>query len=713
MQSRVAACPDLMSGCDEAPALNNHIIKSPLKLTYIFIILFLVLNHLQGQNQPAYHKLMPKPQNLTVHEGRFVLDADFLVVIPEKSSRRVQIAATKFIRRLTNRTGLFVQNGFPVFDQHFSQAGIIVHYQRVGKLRLNEDESYKIQITANQVMIQAPTDIGVVFAFETLLQLLDNDKDTYFFQNLSITDKPAFTWRGLMIDASRHFEPVGVIKRNLDAILVAKLNTFHWHLSDDQGFRVEIKKYPQLIQKASDGQYYTQAQIKDIVQYASDRGIRVIPEIDVPGHATALVTAFPEIASQKQNYRLERNAGIFDPTLDPTNPKTYEVLDQIFKELSKLFPFEYMHIGGDENRGKQWNNNADIQTFMKHKNIKSNHELQTYFNVKLQKILNKYHKKLMGWEEIRTKQMPKTALIHVWRGKAGESLVKTVKNGYNAVLSNGFYIDLMLPAASHYKTQLIPNKANLTPEEKSRILGGEATMWGELVTPLTIDSRIWPRTLAIGERLWTNPEKIDIDKMYQRLFTQSYHLEELGIAHIKNRDVILRNITQNQDISSLQLLSRLYEPLKGYTRNKGGTEYQTYSPFMLFADACTADAPDALYFNRLVKSYLQSHAVKDKRAIVSCLKRWKDNHHKLMSLRPNPKLVTLYPMSASLADLSQSMMRISHNLEDIDTAFVKKLNTQYQKALYKYNDVELPLANSLKALINDWLSDKGLDGIRK
>ncbi len=667
---------------------------------------------MHGQNQPAYQNLMPKPKNLTIHEGRFVLDAGFQVAIPDKSSRRVQITATKFIRRLTNRTGLFVKYGFPVGLKSSSKAAIVVHYNRSGDLKLYEDESYQIDITSKQIVISAKTDLGVIYAFETLLQLLDNDKDSYFFQNVSITDKPAFTWRGLMIDASRHFEPVGVIKRNLDAMLVAKMNTFHWHLSDDQGFRVEIKKYPQLIQKASDGQYYTQAQIKDIVQYAADRGIRVIPEIDVPGHATALVTAFPEIASQKQHYRLERNAGIFDPTLDPTNPKTYEVLDQIFKELSKLFPFEYVHIGGDENRGRQWDANSDIQDFMKKHNLKSNHELQTYFNVKLQKILHKYHKKLMGWEEIRTKQMPKTALIHVWRGKAGESLVKTVKKGYKAVLSNGFYIDLMLPAVSHYKTQLIPNQANLTPEEKARILGGEATMWGELVTPFTIDSRIWPRTLAIGERLWTNPEKIDIDNMYDRLFTQSYHLEELEIAHIKNRDVILRNITQNQDITPLRLLSRLYEPLKGYTRNKGGTEYQTYSPFMLFADACSADAPDALYFNRLVKSYLQSHAVKDKRAIITCLKRWKDNHHKLMSLRPNPKLVALYPMSASLADLSQSMIRLSNNLADIDTTFVKKLNAQYQKALLTYNDVELPLANSLKALINDWLAAKGLKSIK-
>jgi len=674
-----------------------------MKATYIFVIFF-ILNQMTGQNNPAWQNLMPSPQNITLQKGHFILDADFQVAIPNASSRRVQIAATKFIRRLTNRTGLFVKNGFPVSIKRFPQAAIIVHYQTKGKLKCHEDESYQIKVTSQQVVIQATTDLGVVYAFETLLQLLDNDKNTYFFQNLSITDRPVFTWRGLMIDASRHFEPVAVIKRNLDAMLVAKLNTFHWHLSDDQGFRVEIKKYPQLIQKASDRQFYTQAQIKDVVKYATDRGIRVIPEIDVPGHATALLTAFPEIASYQNPYQLQRNAGIFDPTLDPTNPKTYVILAQIFKELSALFPFDYVHIGGDENRGKQWDANPKIQAFMKRKGMKTNHELQTYFNIKLQKILQKYHKKLMGWEEIMTGQMPKTALIHVWRGKAGQSLIKTVKNGYDAVLSNGFYIDLMLPAAAHYKTELFPKNAHLTTEEKKHILGGEATMWGELVTPLTIDSRIWPRTLAIGERLWTNPKKLEIKNMYRRLFAQSYHLEELGITHIKNRAVILRNITQNQDISALQLLSRLYEPLKGYKRNKGGIEYQTYSPFMCFADACSADAQAALAFNFLVSDYLQQPNSKKKRQLIDCFKLWQGNHRKLLKLTPNPELEKLIPMSESLADLSQKLLLLSNNLYQVTPDFVTQLRISYQRATQDYNDTTLATQKVLNSLVAFWLS---------
>ncbi len=670
---------------------------------------FFILNQMMGQNTQAYQNLMPKPQNITLKDGYFVLDSLFKVAIPEHSSRRVQIAATKFIRRLTDRTGLFVKYGFPVSTQTFPQAAIVVYYDREGKLQLYEDESYQIDINSKQIVIHAPTDLGVIYAFETLLQLLDNDANTYFFQNLSISDQPAFTWRGLMIDVSRHFQPVNVIKRNLDAMLVAKLNTFHWHLSDDHGFRVEIKSYPQLTEKASDGQFYTQEQIKDVVQYADDRGIRVIPEIDVPGHATALVTAFPEIASQKKNYQLQRNAGIFDPTLDPINPRTYMVLDSIFKELSKLFPFEYVHIGGDENEGKQWDSNYDIQTFMKRKGFKTNHELQTYFNIKLEKILKKYHKNLMGWDEIMTEQMPKTALIHVWRGGANGYLKKAVKNGYQAVLSNGFYIDLLLPASAHYRTQMYPQQTKLTDKEKQRVLGGEATMWSELVTPVTIDSRIWPRTLAIGERLWTNPEKVDIYNMYKRLFAQSYHLEELGITHIKNRDVILRNISQNQDITTLQALTRLYEPLKGYTRNKDGTEYYTYSPFMLFADACSADAKDALYFKFLTEQYLKEPTGQLKKELITFLRKIHDYHQDLLVLQPNPKLSKLLQMTKSLKDLSADLLLLSDEKNQIDDSFVSKLTQTVNKAFMPYNDVRLASEKSFNHLIRYWLSLRGFE----
>jgi len=673
-----------------------------------FLIFFHSLSLFSHSQNPAWKNLMPFPQKLSLKQGVFKIDKDIKVAIPAHATKRVKIAATKFIRRLTNRTGLFIENGFPVDVNKVPQAEIVVYFEREGKLDLYEDESYKLEITSKQVFIKSKTDLGVVYAFETLLQLLDDDENNYFFQNLSIEDAPAFTWRGLMIDVSRHFQPVEVIKRNLDAMLVAKMNTFHWHLSDDHGFRVEIKKYPQLTQLASDGQYYTQDQIKEIVQYATDRGIRVIPEIDVPGHATAILVAFPQIGSKKLTYQLERHAGIFDATLDPVNPQTYVILENIFAELSRLFPFSYFHIGGDENKGVHWDKNPKIQTFKQKHGFKTNHELQAYFNLKLSKILKKYHKNLMGWQEIMTPAMPKDAIIHAWAGKEGESLAQAVKNGYKTVLSNGFYIDLLLPASQHYKTSLNPSAYNLTEEEKNRILGGEATMWTELVTPLTIDSRIWPRTLAIGERLWTNPKDESIDQMYQRLFTQSYHLEELGITHLKNRNVILRNITENQDIKPLKVLTRVYEPLKYYTRNKGGTEYQTFSPFSCFADACTADAIDALHFTSIVQSYIKTASTADKRKIVEYLKLWSGNYAQLKALKPNPKLKKLYSLSESLSQLSMHVLVLSNQFSPVDQDFVERLKSIFSKTTKNDNDVELAVRQAFNDLISFWLNQRHL-----
>ncbi|EDO26761.1 predicted protein, partial [Nematostella vectensis] len=333
-----------------------------------------------------------------------------------------------------------------------------------------------------------------------------------------ISDTPRFLWRGLLIDAARHFQPVDVIKRNLEALAAVKMNVFHWHLTDDQGFRIESKVYPKLHELASDGLYYTQHQIKDVVKYAARLGIRVIPEIDVPGHATAILTAYPELGSKdKYTYTLQRNAGIFDPTLNPTIDKTYEFLENLFAEVTSLFPDEYFHIGGDENEGKHWSENKKMTAFKKKHNLKTNHDLQTYFNIKLEKILSKFGKKLMGWDEIMTKNMPTTAVIHSWRGTTEglkeSTLIEAAKKGYQSVLSNGYYIDRMQSVVHHYKVDPIGN-AKLTPAQRARVLGGEATMWGELVTPLTIDSRIWPRTAAIAERFWSPKNITDIDHLF-------------------------------------------------------------------------------------------------------------------------------------------------------------------------------------------------------
>lgn len=429
-----------------------------------------------AQVQKSQLDLMPWPKEINLNSGKFVLNQDFKINISGAQSNKTYHAATKFLRRLDGRTGTFFKNGFPFQNNSAPDAVLQIHVKNTATPDLNQDESYQLTINNNTINLTANTDIGAVYGLETLLQTLQNNSTAYFFPNLSINDQPRFKWRGLLIDASRHFEPIDVIKRNLDAMAAVKMNVFHWHLVDDQGWRIEMKKLKQLQEKASDGLYYTQDQIKDVVNYATQLGIMIVPEIDVPGHASAILTAFPEIGSTPNaTYHIERNAGVFNPTLDPTNPKTYKILGEIFDEVCPLFPGKYFHIGGDENEGKAWDANPKITQFKKDNHLASNHELQTYFNMKLLPLLKKHNKTLMGWEEIMTPNMSKDAIIQAWRDTEGQepggSMVAAAKKGFKVVLSNGYYIDLILPAASHYETDPLNKDWPLTEAEKKKYFG--------------------------------------------------------------------------------------------------------------------------------------------------------------------------------------------------------------------------------------------------
>ena len=377
----------------------------PITIFSLITLIWLSTNSYSQHNSEL--NLMPWPQEIEVPGGFYKIQPEFGVsILGSDEEFRVKNSSIRFLRYLSNKTGVFLQNGYPYNSVGAGSKGLILEVEKTEVLAIGVDESYTLKIDDEGIIIKSKTDLGALHGLSTLAQLIEVRDGAYVFPFIEISDAPRFVWRGLMMDVGRHFMPVDVVKRNLDAMAFVKLNVFHWHLSDDQGFRVEVKQLPKLHEDASDGLYYTQDQIKDVVKYADDRGIRVVPEFDVPGHATAFLTAYPEFASNKEiDYQLERNSGIFDPTLDPTNPDLYVFLDVLFKEVTPLFPDEYFHIGGDENEGKHWDENPDIQAFMKENNLADNHELQTYFNIELEKILQKYDKKLMGWEEIMTPNM--------------------------------------------------------------------------------------------------------------------------------------------------------------------------------------------------------------------------------------------------------------------------------------------------------------------
>jgi hexosaminidase len=581
----------------------------PVKYTILLLIAPCILGSalpLRAQGKlpdmisPSQLKLLPVPASVRTQKGRLPITGSFKVAISNYTDDRLRAGIARMLKRLAGRTVLTLPADLAADE---STASLVVQCDRAGETvpSLDENESYTLDVTDKQARLAAPTVVGALRGLETFLQLVEGDRDGYYLPGITIQDQPRFPWRGLLIDVGRHYEPMEVLKRNLDAMAAVKLNVFHWHLTEDQGFRVESRKFPKLHTLGSDGLFYTQDQVREIIAYARDRGIRVMPEFDIPGHSTSWLVGHPELGSAPGPYTIERGAGIFEPALDPTREQTYKFLDAFLGEMAALFPDAYMHIGGDENEGKQWDRNPQIQAFMKEKGIKDNHALQAYFNQRILKILQKHHKKMIGWEEILHPDLPKDAVIHSWRGPA--SLAEAAKKGYNGILSAGYYIDLMFPAAQHYLADPIPQNTTLTAEEAKHVLGGEATMWGEWVSPETIDSRIWPRTAAIAERLWSPRNVTDIDDMYRRLSVTSRQLEELGLTHEKNYGMLLRRLAASEDMEPLRTLASIVEPVKEYRRYQMRPQTML-SPLTGMVDAARPDSEMARQFAANVDTFL-------------------------------------------------------------------------------------------------------------
>jgi hexosaminidase len=645
--------------------------------------------------------LMPVPASVQLQTGRLAITNSFSVVTKGYADDRLRNNVNRMIRRLAGRTVLTLPLD-PALDEN--SATLVVQCDRGGNPipTLSEDESYSLEVSDKQARLVAPTVVGAIRGLETFLQLLQGDREGYYLPGIRIQDHPRFPWRGLLIDIGRHYEPPEVLKRNLDAMAAVKLNVFHWHLTEDQGFRVESKKFPKLHSMGSDGLYYTQDQVREIIAYAADRGIRVMPEFDIPGHSTSWLVGYPELGSAPGPYTIERGAGIFEPVLDPTRDQTYKFLDGFLGEMAALFPDAYMHIGGDENEGKQWDRNPRIQAFMKEKGIKDNHALQAYFNQQVLKILQKHGKKMIGWEEILHPDLPKDAVIHSWRGAA--SLAEAAKKGYNGILSAGYYIDLIYPAGQHYSADPIPADSTLTPEEGKHVLGGEATMWGEWVSPETIDSRIWPRTAAIAERLWSSKTVTDVDDMYRRLAVISRQLEELGLTHERNYPVTLRRLANSENIGPLRTLVSVIEPVKEYHRYQMRPQTML-SPLTGLVDAARPDSDAARQFAAMVDGFL-SDAPRFRlyrSDVGDSLTRWRDAGIALGPMIDRaPALQEARPLAKNLADVAASGLEAIAYLSTGDAATAEWRDAQLAKldeAAKPNAALELVVIPSLRKLV--------------
>ncbi len=595
--------------------------------------------------------VVPLPEHMVLNAGRLVIDGSFNVKIAGYSDPLLKRAADRLLDRLQHRTGIPLH---PQGDTDSNPATLQIQCSGAGEAlpSLTADESYQLEVTDRAARLTAASPIGILRGMETFLQLIELDGQSFFIPAASIEDRPRLRWRGLLIDASRHWEPLDVIRRNLDAMAAAKMNVLHWHLSDDQGFRVESLKFPKLHEMGSDGHYYTQAEVKGLVAYARDRGIRVIPEFDMPGHSTSWLVAYPELASAPGPYQIERSWGVFEPCLNPALESTYSFLDALIGEMAALFPDEYFHIGGDEVNEKQWSASPTIRAFRTRHQLKDNRELQAYFNQRLLKIVTKHGKKMMGWDEILHPDLPSNVLVQVWRKQP--TIGDTVRRGFSAILSYSYYLDHMRPASFHYEMDPLGKDADsLSAEERGRILGGEACMWAEFANPDNIESRIWPRAGAIAERLWSVSVPTDAADLYRRLDRFNQELRFLGLRHADHQIEMLQRLAGYQDIAPLRKLTELLLPT-GLGVRQRTRKYTSFSPMNRMVDLVFPESETARQLDLQVQNLLADPAGTAAARVRASLADWKDNNAAVQTMIGRSYLLEeIRPMADTIAELCE------------------------------------------------------------
>jgi hexosaminidase len=434
-----------------------------------------------------------------------------------------------------------------------------------------------------------------------------------------------------------------------------------------------------------------------------------VPEFDMPGHTTSWFVGYPEISSGPGPYSIERHFGIFNPAMDPAREETYTFLDKFIDEMAALFPDQYFHIGGDEVNGKQWDANPEIQAFMRAHQMKDNQQLQQYFTMRVQKILTRHHKLMVGWDEILSPGMPTDIVIQSWRGP--DSLAAAARQGYRGLLSSGYYLDAMETAAEHYAVEpLSGDAAKLTPEEQSRILGGEACAWAEFLTPANVDSRLWPRTAAVAERLWSPAQTTDVASMYRRLDAVSWRLEWLGIRHKSSVTAMLARMTGTDDIGPLRVLADAVRPVGLGPRQdideKAGTEETALTPMNRLVDAAPPESEQARDFSNTVSALVAGN-FKDAKAeteVRDQLTRWRDNDARLQPiLEGSAVLKELEPVSQTLASLGAAGLQALGYLDrgaKAPSAWKDQTLAMIDRAKQPQADVFIAVAPAVEALVN-------------
>lgn len=520
------------------------------------IIIFSLLMAFTALGQNEYN-IIPLPQKITPVEGRFKFKKGQSISFNDPVFKPIVDMLTESISK---SSGILLSSK--------STTGTV-------SVNLNANlgsEAYSIQISTKKIDIQASTGKGAFYALQTLFQLMPPQIFSSTVSSLelsvpncSIQDQPRFGYRGLMLDVGRYFYPVEAVKRYLDLMAVYKINTFHWHLTEDQGWRIEIKKYPLLTSISSNrkesmlghyrdqkydgkphGGFYTQEQIKEIVAYAAKKYIDVIPEIEMPGHSQAVLAAYPSLgANADKIYQVKTKWGISEDVLFPRE-ETFTFLEDVLTEVFALFPSQYVHIGGDECPKVQWKESRFCQDLIKELGLKDEHELQSYFIRRIDKFVSSKGKKMMGWDEILEGGLSPNAMVMSWRGVKGG--VEAAKQNHDVVMSPNsfFYIDYYqtdpkgepvaiggnLPLSKCYSFE--PNLPELTAEEAKHVVGIQANLWSEYVSNIShAEYMTYPRALALAEVSWSSKESKNYEAFKKRLKGHLPMMDALKINYSK------------------------------------------------------------------------------------------------------------------------------------------------------------------------------------
>ncbi|MCL5129166.1 MULTISPECIES: beta-N-acetylhexosaminidase [unclassified Algibacter] len=541
-------------------------------MKHLFIVvLYLLVNSCSNKyeaivNSESDYLIVPKPTSLEISNGKFLLDSNTKVI--------GEAALENEGDYLSSLLSSMLDKPIPFTDEGKADGNILLKLDAT----IPNSEGYVLTINYNQITITGSTSKGVFYGIQTLSQLIplasnpEASLNTEFLiPAATIADSPKFVYRGMHLDVARHFFPVSFVKKYIDILAMHKMNTFHWHLTEDQGWRIEIKKYPKLTSIGSirketivghgntwrnpdvkyDGRpyggFYTQEDVKDVVAYAEKRHITIIPEIELPGHSLAAITAYPELGNTGEQYEVGTRWGVF-PEIYAPSEKTFKFLEDVLTEVIALFPSKLIHIGGDEAPKTQWESSKLAQDIIKVEGLKDEHELQSYFIRRIEKFLNSKGRNIIGWDEILEGGLAPNATVMSWRGEKGG--IQAAKMHHNVVMTpTGFcYFDFYqtkdrknepLAIGGYTSVEKVysynPLPQELTKEEQKYILGAQANVWSEYITtPKQVEYMVLPRLTALSEVVWSTYETKDWSDFQMRLIHLTKRYDALGLNYAKH-----------------------------------------------------------------------------------------------------------------------------------------------------------------------------------